>query len=96
MAALIKCDERPFKGEGLGGLCPPQLNSGGLEGSAPQPKPKNIRKKITVSVLVVFSNEPSGKIKEPGVDQRKGNITRDHPIKAAKIAILWHKHVQFL
>ena len=28
-------------GGGLGGLCPPSQNSGGLGGSAPQPKPKN-------------------------------------------------------
>ena len=45
MAALIKCDERPFKGgvwggKVWGGLCLPSQKSGGLGGSAPQPKTK--------------------------------------------------------
>ena len=29
---------KPVKGGGLGGLCPPSQNSGGLGGSASQPK----------------------------------------------------------
>ena len=38
MAASIKYCGRPFRG---GGLCLPSHKSGGLGGSAPQPKPKN-------------------------------------------------------
>ena len=33
-----------FSIAGLGGLCPPNQNPGGLGGSAPQPKPKIFRK----------------------------------------------------
>ena len=38
MAASIKYDERPVKGEGLGGLCPPQPKPGRSGGQRPPAK----------------------------------------------------------
>ena len=56
----------------------PRQKSGGLGGSAPQPKSKNIWKKITVSVLVVFSNQPSTmpQISEAKMDEN--HIMQNH------------------
>ena len=45
-------------GEGSGGALPPQPKTGGSGGQRPPAKTEKYLKKITVSVLDVFSNQP--------------------------------------